>query len=814
MTNRISRKYQYSRKKNGSKRRSRWNESAKYRNRTKMNNMTGGAGSWDCTCRDPTNATYEETENVKTENDNTLQQLLKLQEDFKPKNDNAAVAVTAAVAAAASSLSSPPVQLPVQQQFQLPVQPQFQLPVLPAQSYEQLQQQIDALRQDILTKQAQQFQTQEQSQQDMLRQKLQQDQLRLQQLQQQEQQLRSQLPPRNLSPAIEDDIGLHNTQVSSVVSDDSEVDGQTLPSKPMLSSLPMRLDMTRLQDLRPELFRSSQGNPPVPQGLGEPVRRVSSIRQLPPLANHPSVLNTNVDLFRTPQSTIIPRVQRNGSLNINSNDLTFDDKKIIIKKHLNLSGNPNETFIEGDEIIAINGTSLRDLPSVNLKTFKELTAGNPRDKIVFNVLNRNLTPSRRVVTIELKIPPPPTSAPPILAAAAAGTRRPDLRSDLKNKGGFDFKGGKKKTIRRKKQKKRKNTKKRKVMVGGVLPENWDQYSILQKLSHASSNWKNYDQDEKIRFINELPTDNDADFKRRLGMLRNFEEIDIGRDNTSPVLELIKSKLDKESGPGAERGRVDLPLSPRNLQRQPQPDIASVLLDSPRLSSSGLVSPLASTQRSTYVPRPYIESEFSPRTNLPPPPPSTSTSTSTSTFTESPIRAPVEEPPSMMPIGQPAPPGSIDPDVTLTPGFIPQPPRSESVPIPVSPPEEPSTHHIGLRGSPPDRPPPPRPRPLKSQLQPPELQPPKLQPPELQPPDLLSSFRPQVDPLKETTDIIDIPIEPPEQQTVKPRTVVCECVPKPKKSKQPLSSSSNLTKTQRMKNFALRLFTRNKKNEKK
>jgi len=133
---------------------------------------------------------------------------------------------------------------------------------------------------------------------------------------------------------------------------------------------------------------------------------------------------------------------------------------------------------------------------------------------------------------------------------------------------------------------------------------------------------------------------------------------------------------------------------------------------------------------------------------------------------------------------------------------------------VSPPEEPSTHHIGLRGSPPDRPPPPRPRPLKSQLQPPELQPPKLQPPELQPPDLLSSFRPQVDPLKETTDIIDIPIEPPEQQTVKPRTVVCECVPKPKKSKQPLSSSSNLTKTQRMKNFALRLFTRNKKNEKK
>jgi len=755
-----------------------------------MNNMTGGSGSWDCTCRDPTNTTYEETENVKTENDNTLQQLLKLQEDFKPKNDNAA-AVTAAVAAA-SSLSSPPVQLPV----------------LPAQSYEQLQQQIDALQQDILTKQAQQFQTQEQSQQDMLRQKLQQDQLRLQQLQQQEQQqeqqLRSQLPPRNLSPAIEDDIGLHNTQVSSVVSDDSEVVGQTLPSQPMLSSLPMRLDMTKLQHSRPELFRSSQGNPPVPQGSGA-VRRVFPTRQLPPLVNSQSALNTNVDLYRSPQSTIIPPVRRNGSLNIDSNDLTFDveNQKIKIKKPLNLSRNPNETFIEGDEIIAINGTLLRDLPSVNLKTFKELTAGNPGDKIEFNVSNANVTPSKRVVTIELKIPPPPTSA-------AAGFRRLDLRNDLRNKGGFNFNGGKKTTIRRKKQKKRKNTQKRKVMVGGVLPEDWDQYSITRKLSHASSNWKNYDQNEKIRFINELPNDNDADFKRRLGMLHNFEEIDIGRDKTSTVLDFIKSKLHKESVLGAESGSAGLPLSPR--QREPLKEFDTVLLTSPRLNSSESVSQLPSSQ-SPYVPRPYLESEFSPRRVLPP----------SSTFTESsPIRAPVEESPSMMPIGQPAPPSSIDSDVTLTPDFIPQPPRSESVPIPVSPPEEPSTHHIGLRGSPPGRLPPAIP--LKSQLQPPELQPPTLQqvesqPPELQPPYLLGSFRHQVDPPKETTtDIIDIPIKLPEQQTVKPqtvkpRTVVCECVPKPKKSKQPSSSSSNLTKFQRMKNVASNLFTiKNKANK--
>jgi len=251
------------------------------------------------------------------------------------------------------------------------------------------------------------------------------------------------------------------------------------------------------------------------------------------------------------------------------------------------------------------------------------------------------------------------------------------------------------------------------------------------------------------------------------MLHTFEEINIEHDKTSPVLDVIKSKL-YESGPGAGRERVDLQLSPRNVQRQPQPDIASVLLDSPRFNSSGLVSPLASTQRSTYVPRSYLESEFSPRTNLPPP------STSTSTFTES--------SPSMMPIGQPAPPGSIDPDVTLPPGFIQQSPRFESIPPPVSPLEKLSTHHIGLRSSPPDRPPPPPPphRPLKS-------------------------------PKETTIDIIDIPIEPPEQrtvkpQTVKPRTVVCECVPKPKKSNQPSSSSSNLTKFQRMKN----VFTKKNK----
>jgi len=505
-----------------------------------------------------------------------------------------------------------------------------------------------------------------------------------------------------------------------VVSDYSEVVGQTLPSKPMLSTLPMRSDMTKLQHSRSELFRSSQGNPTVPQGSGA-VRRVFSIRQLPPLANPQSALNTNVDLYRSPQSQIIPRVQRNGSLNINSNDLTFDDKKIRINKNLKLSKNPNEIFLEGDEITAINGTQVNTLPQVNLDTFKQLTAGNPGDKIVFNVSNNDYIPYSRVVTIQLQFPPPPT---PI--SAAAGIRRPDLRNDLRNKGGFNFKGGKKTTIRRKKQKKRKNTKKRKVMVGGVLPEDWDQYSITRKLSHASSNWKNYDQNEKIRFINELPKDNDADFKRRLGMLHNFEEIDIGHDKTSPVLDFIKSKL-YESGPGAGRGRVDLPLSPRNLQRQPQPDIASVLLDSPRFSSSGLVSPSA-----------------------------------------------------------------------------------ESIPPPVSAlPEVPSTHHIGFRGSPPDRPPParlPPARPLKLQLQ--QLE---SQPPELQSPDLLGSLRHQVDPPKETTtDIIDIPIEPPEQQTVKPRTVVCECVPKPKITRQSSSSSSNLTKTQRMKNFASRLFTINKK----
>jgi len=291
------------------------------------------------------------------------------------------------------------------------------------------------------------------------------------------------------------------------------------------------------------------------------------------------------------------------------------------------------------------------------------------------------------------------------------------------------------------------------------------------------------------------------------MLHNFEKIDIGRDNTSPVLDFIKSKL-YESGPGAGRGSADRPLSPR--QREPLKEFDTVLLTSPRLNSSESVSQLPSSQlpssQSPFVPIPYRGSKFSPRRVLPP----------SSTFTESsPIRAPVEESPSMMPIGQPAPPSSIDSDVTLTSDFIPQPPRSESVPMPVSPSEEPSTHHIRLRGSPPDRPPPPIP--LKSQLQPPELQPPELQPPKLEPPNLFGSFRPQVDaPIETTTDIIDIPIKLPEQQTVKPqtvkpRTVVCECVPKPKKSKQiQQNESSNLTKFQRMKNF----FTRNKKNEKK
>ena len=55
MTNRISRKYQYPRKKNGSKRRCRRNKSVKYRFTTKrkMNNMTGGALTWECTCENP-----------------------------------------------------------------------------------------------------------------------------------------------------------------------------------------------------------------------------------------------------------------------------------------------------------------------------------------------------------------------------------------------------------------------------------------------------------------------------------------------------------------------------------------------------------------------------------------------------------------------------------------------------------------------------------------------------------------------------------------------------------------------------------------
>jgi len=497
MTNRISRKYQYSRKKNSSKRRSRWNESVKYRNRAKMNNMTGGAVSWDCKCRDPTNATYQITENVKTENDNTLQQS---QEYFKPKNGNAAttaVAATAAVAAAASILSSPLVQLPVL-------------------SNEQLQQQIDALRQDILTKQLQtqnqnqlrqdmlrqQLQTQNQNQlrQDMLRQQLQQDQQRLQQLQQdqqrlqqlqqeQEQQLRS-----NLYPAINDNKNrLHNT----------EVVGQTLPSQHM------QLDMKELQKLHPDLFRWSQGNPHPPQDDGNPVRRVRpTIRSLSVL----SALNTPGDLNR-------PRVQRNGSLNINSNDLTFDDKKIIIKKNLKLSKNNNETFLKGDEITAINGKSLRELPQVNLETFKDLTAGNPDDKIEFNVSNSNFYPSTRVVTIQLKMPPP------LLSQASVPPR-----SVLKE-GGFDTRsgiGGKKTTIRRKKQKKRKNTKKRKVMVGGapLSQDEWNKLNPEDKQDIINSNEDMNDLNTYLGYEGYPNTTNETIVNRITERIINLQQLSI------------------------------------------------------------------------------------------------------------------------------------------------------------------------------------------------------------------------------------------------------------------------------------------------
>jgi hypothetical protein len=859
MTNRISRKYQYPRKKNGSKRRSRWNESAKYRNRTNMNNMTGGAGSWDCTCGDHTNVTNKETGNDKSQ---------KLQKKIDQRYDNsAAVAAAVAAAAAASSLSPPPVQQqlqpPVQQQFQLPIQQQFQLPIqqqfqqqfqlpvqppvqqqfqLPVQppvqpfqpfqqqvhSNEQLQQQINALQQNILANRIQQSQSQQPSQQDILTLRLQQENQLLQQLQlqQQQQDLRSQPPPQhNLPPAIVDDIGPHNTQVSS----DSEVDGQTLPSQPMLSSQPMRLDMTKLQHSRPELFRSSQGNPHAPQGV--PTRRVAKLPPRP-VASYSPALNSRGDLSRNPQSSIIPPVQHNGKLNIDSNDLTFDNinKRIRIKKSLNLSRNPNETFFEGDEITVIDGTSLRDVPQVDLTTFKELTAGKPHDQIVFNVSNRHLNPSIRDVTIELKIPPPPISA---------GIRRPDLR----NKGGYVSRGGKKTTIRRKKQKKRKNTKKRKVMVGGVLPEGWGQYSIIQKLAHATSNWKLYDQNDKIRVINELPNDNDSEFKRRLEILRDIERIDIGRDNTSSVLELINSKLSKESGPGPGTGTVRAgTLSPRTSQIQP--DIASVILSSPR-SNSGSVSPLASSQ-STFSPRKFLPSELSPRIDIP-----------LQQFTDSSqIRAQVDYQSSApRPIGQPPPPDSVEPDVRQATDFVPQPPSdqsippsslsqhhldeqstdsssgsrpyldpsvaraaeqrhsSESIPPPESPlSEEPSSHNIGLRGSPHDRPH--QSIQSTSQLQPspPELQPQKSEQQELQPPNLLASFISNVDTSKKTTsDIIDLPIEePPEQRAANAeRIVVCRCVPKSKKSIQPSSSRPNLTKTQRMKKFAAGLLSRKK-----
>ena len=69
MTNRISRKCQYPRKKNGSKRRSRRNKSVKYRftTRRKMNKMTGGDGSWECTCRDPIDGEISNLKPVTTE---------------------------------------------------------------------------------------------------------------------------------------------------------------------------------------------------------------------------------------------------------------------------------------------------------------------------------------------------------------------------------------------------------------------------------------------------------------------------------------------------------------------------------------------------------------------------------------------------------------------------------------------------------------------------------------------------------------------------------------------------------------------------
>ena len=71
MTNRItrtrirsSRKYRKRdvRKNNGSKRRSRRSGSMKYRimTRRKMNKMKGGAGSWDCKCRDPIDGELKE----------------------------------------------------------------------------------------------------------------------------------------------------------------------------------------------------------------------------------------------------------------------------------------------------------------------------------------------------------------------------------------------------------------------------------------------------------------------------------------------------------------------------------------------------------------------------------------------------------------------------------------------------------------------------------------------------------------------------------------------------------------------------------
>jgi hypothetical protein len=178
----------------------------------------------------------------------------------------------------------------------------------------------------------------------------------------------------------------------------------------------------------------------------------------------------------------------------------------FVFKAIKLVGDLKEPFRTGDTITHINGNELhmnsQDERSTNINKFNELVRGAPYTQVTFTVKNNSggypRPPLERTVVVTLKPPPPSSGEPTALS-----------RQQKRHKGGF---GGKKKTIRRKKHvsrrrsNKKKYTKKRKIMVGGVYPEGWGDMIPEEKVITALDNWDNFDEDEKIGFIRNIPND--------------------------------------------------------------------------------------------------------------------------------------------------------------------------------------------------------------------------------------------------------------------------------------------------------------------